>query len=69
MLNPRHNGYSLLIGRVEPAPVLKLVGVWDYDVTDRVVRVIPIDKRQIIIVDPKVKLVSDVFQFGSLLLT
>ena len=68
MLDARHNGYSLLIGGVEPAPILKLVSVWDYDVTNRVVRVIPIDKRQIIIVDPKVELVGHIFQFGSLLL-
>ena len=64
MLQPGHDRICFFVRRVKSAPLIKLLDVRDYNITYGVIGVIPVDKRQIIIIYTKSKFVGDFLQLG-----
>jgi len=64
MLEPGHYAIGFLVRRIKPAPFVKFLKVGDDQLSDRIVRVVPIDKRQIIVAAAKSKLVGHLLELG-----
>lgn len=53
VLTSRHYIIHSLIGCIPAAILLKFTFTWNDEPADRITRVVPVDQRQIIVIDPK----------------
>ena len=67
MLETGDDRIGFFVGRIKPAPFLDLLCIGYYDSPYRVVRIVPVDEREIVVIAAKSEFVRDLPEPGSFL--